>query len=131
MRKYCNRAADDLGSAEGEQYAKGMVSPGHLRAESHAAPAVHASSGHYQPITAATVDMSLQEAEDLVGPPTATTEHITGKAFIPFNFKGADTYRIIYLYKGQGRIIFSAKNQYTHNLRVLEVQVNPDESGYP
>jgi hypothetical protein len=141
IRKYCDKAADDLGSADGPQYTKGMVSLSKLQEKGPAAadspaaerPAVskHAASGHYQPISAATVGMSLQEAEDLIGPPTSTTEHITGKAFIPFNFKGGDTYRIIYLYKGQGRVIFSSTSRYARTLRVHEVQENPDEGGYP
>ena len=74
--------------------------------------------------------MSMQEAVDLVGEPTSSTSHVTGKAFNPFYY-GSDTARLIYLYKGRGRILFSQSSSYSNTWRVMEVQINPAETGYP
>ncbi|MGH8456456.1 MAG: hypothetical protein ACRETW_06810 [Stenotrophobium sp.] len=143
LKKYCGAATDDLQSADGPQYTKGMttlskgsVSAGASNADSddepaHAARSAHTSNGHYQPISAVQVGMTQREAYAIAGEPTAETSHMTGKAFIPFNFKGSDTYRIIALYKGQGRIAFHNTSSYSRTLRVLEVQIDPSEGGYP
>jgi hypothetical protein len=66
-----------------------------------------------------------------VGEPTTSTGHMTGKAWIPFNFKGSDTARQYSLYKGKGRIIFTNRSYYDHTWQVYEVQVDANESGYP
>ncbi len=73
--------------------------------------------------------MSIQEVNSLLGPPTSTSSHITGKSFNPFYY-GTDTARQIYLYKRQGRIFFS-KNSYSNAWRVIEIERNPGEIGYP
>lgn len=75
--------------------------------------------------------MSREEVYSLMGQPTAVSSHQTGKAWIPFNFKGADVVRSNAFYKGQGRIVFSQDSVYSQNFRVLEVHINPNESGYP
>ena len=119
LRKYAQQSLDQLGNATGEQYKKGSVSPAELnkagasKMDKAAAPA-SAKSGAVQPITAVKVGMSMQEVYDLAGQPTATTSHQTGKAWIPFNFKGGDSVRTIALYKGQGRVVFSneSRNRY-------------------
>lgn len=72
----------------------------------------------------------MQQVYSIIGPPTSTNSHITGKAFIPFNFRGKDSYRSIAHYKGQGRIVFSNSSAYSSDQRVLEVQVDPNESGF-
>ncbi|MGH8445142.1 MAG: hypothetical protein ACREVL_07740 [Solimonas sp.] len=137
-RKYCNNAAGDLGGADGEQYALGMASataatPAGKASAKAAAPAPTAApppAGGYKPISEATVNMSMQQVYTIFGPPTSTNTHMTGKAFIPFNFKGKDSYRSIAHYKGQGRIVFSNSSAYSSDQRVLEVQIDPNESGY-
>ena len=75
--------------------------------------------------------MSMQEVYELVGQPSATYTHQTGKAWIPFNFAAKDVSRTVALYKGQGRVIFSLVSAYSGVHRVLEIELNPDESGYP
>ncbi|WP_051361918.1 hypothetical protein [Solimonas soli] len=132
-RKYCGNAAEALGGADGEQYAPGMA------ASSVAAPAAKgggaaavttAGDGSFKPITEVKPEMSQQQAFAIAGPPTSSNAHVTGKAWIPFNFKGSDSYRTIAHYKGQGRIIFSNTSAYSTGQRVLEVQIDPNETGY-
>lgn len=138
-RKHCGRAAETLGGAEGKQYVAGSVSLDKARASRAAsasqatapARAAPANSGKYSPVTEIKVGMSEQEAYAIAGPPTSTTSHITGKSFIPYNFKGGDTRRTIALYKGQGRVVFSNNSRYSSGRSVIEVQINPGEGGYP
>lgn len=97
------------------------------------APTVQARArdDDYHPITVVREGMSMQEAYDLAGPPTATHQHQTGKAFNPFNVVGTDVVRQVALYRGQGRIVFSNVSTYSSAWRVVEVIENKDESGYP
>jgi len=75
--------------------------------------------------------MSLEEVNALLGEPTSTTGHITGKSFNPFYY-GSDHARLIHLYQGKGRIHFSQSSRYAHRVwRVIEVEINPGEPGYP
>lgn len=140
-RKYCSNAAGDLGGADGTQYTKGSASLAKT-AVKPAAPEKNKvakeksedqpkQSGNYQPITEVKIGMSAAQVYSMVGQPDATTNHITGKAFIPFNFRGKDSVRTAALYKGQGRIVFSNSSSYSSNMNVLEVIVNPNETGYP
>lgn len=133
LEKHCEKAASSLGSAEGPQYAQGGVSlsaGASATAGSATAAAAPADGGAFKPITELKPGMSLQQAYAISGPPTSSNSHVTGKAFIPFNFKGNDSYRTIGHYKGQGRVIFSNSSAYTSEQRVLEVQVDPNEAGY-
>jgi hypothetical protein len=77
------------------------------------------------------VGMSQQQVNELLGPPTAQTQHMTGKQFHPFNFGAKDLQRMMYLYKGVGRIEFSLKSAYEGVFRVIAVTPNPAETGYP
>jgi hypothetical protein len=77
------------------------------------------------------VGMSQQQVNDLLGPPTAQTQRMTGKQWQPFNYGARDLQRMIYLYKGVGRIEFSLKSAYEGVFRVISVTPNPNESGYP
>jgi len=138
LKKYARQALNSLGAGNGEQYVEGGVNLERAK-EAIAASAElkreevvkNADSSGMQPITVVKVDMSMQEVVDLMGPPNATTQYQTGKAYIPFNFKGGDLVRTVHLFRGQGRIIYSTRSHYDTTLRVIEVQVNPDESGYP
>jgi hypothetical protein len=74
--------------------------------------------------------MSSQEVLDIIGPPTAQTQHMTGKQFQPFNFGARDLQRMYYLYKGVGRIEFSLKSAYNGVYRVIAIRPDPQETGY-
>ena len=77
------------------------------------------------------VGMSQQEVNDLLGPPTNQSQRMTGKQWQPFNFGARDLQRMVYLYKGVGRVEFSLKSAYEGVFRVITVTPNPNESGYP
>lgn len=135
LRKFCSRAASDLGGPQGTQYKQGMVSLGHMSAQAGKAPAEGAGpapmpNAHYKPISVVKAGMSSQEVEALCGPPTSSHDYQTGKAWIPFNFKGSDNYRVVFHYKGQGVITFSNTSAYTSGLRVKSVKLNPADPGY-
>ena len=72
------------------------------------------------------LDMSMDEVYALIGRPDDTSNHITGKAFIP-HYYGGDTHRTEAIYKGQGRIIFCPRNHWTQSLGVIEIVYNPSE----
>lgn len=136
LRKYCSKAQKEVGSASGDQYKKGSVNIAALRgssssASSKPAPAKAApSSSGKSGLDVIVVGMSMQEVYDLVGQPTATSTHQTGKAWIPFNYGGKDLARTHLLYKGQGRVVCS-HDAYSSSSRVLEVILDPEETGYP
>jgi hypothetical protein len=75
------------------------------------------------------VGMDIKEVTDLIGQPTDTSAHITGKQFIPYYY-GGDTHRVEYIYKGLGRVVFAPPHAFTSDLRVIEINYNPNESGY-
>jgi len=135
LKKYAGQALEELGGAgSAEQYRRGMVSLAALRNEARRTERVKAPAvrrGAYHPLSTVKKGMSMQEVYDLVGPPTATTTYQTGKAWIPFNFRGRDSVRTVALYKGQGRVVFSNQSNYSSGWRVMEVQLNKNESGYP
>ena len=143
LRKHTASALKEIGSASGDQYVKGSVN---LQTASQSkAPASGPSAKHKTANSAAAAPakayangldvlrngMSMQEAFDLVGPPTSTTSRATGKAWIPFNYKGSDLVRSYALYKGKGRIVFSSASRYDSTMRVIEVQIDSNERGYP
>lgn len=135
-RKYCKKSASQLGRAEGDQYQRGdtnlkkQASVSKPAKPANPKPKPQATSGNKQPITAVTNGMSMSEAYALIGTPTSTYTHQTGKAWIPFNFKGGDLARTVALYQGKGRVVFSNTNRYSGHMVVLEVIVDPNESGY-
>jgi len=141
-RKYCDNALDGLPKGVANQYQPGSVDLANYKdggsAQRAATPPPAANS---RPATSSgrrTVDfsqihegMSQQEVEDMIGPPTNTTGHVTGKAWAPFNYRGKDTVRMYALYKGVGRIVYSNDSRYSSVYRVREVVADPNESGYP
>lgn len=144
LRKYAKKSLKQLNKDGSAQYVKGSVDLDKLRENPKAVTSKASSakkavakavapvaSGKAKPITEVKVGMGMAQAYAIAGQPTATTTYQTGKAWIPFNFKGGDTARQAALYKGQGRIVFSNESHYSGNWRVLEVLVNPNESGYP
>jgi hypothetical protein len=139
LSKHCGGAADDLPAAAGPSYQPGSVDlaayrngtqPGASSAKAAAAPAAATAAGGGS-FAQVKQGMSMEEVNALIGPATAMTSHITGKQFIPFNFRGKDTVRQVGLYKGKGRIIYSQDSAYTSVFRVMEIVNDPNESGYP
>jgi hypothetical protein len=138
LRKYAKKALNELGGAGGEQYTKGTIDLATVRSSGKksgvtkkvAAPVAPSQSGK-QNLDIIREGMSREEVHSLIGYPTATSSHQTGKAFNPFNFKGGDVVRTIDLYKNKGRVVFSNTSAYSSGMRVLEVIVDPNESGYP
>lgn len=138
IKKHCDKAADSLPAATGGSYQPGSVDLARYQAgQSGAAPAAApaaastsaaAGSGSLEAIK---IGMSMDEVNAIMGAPTGTYSHQTGKAWRPFNFKGEDVMRQVYLYKGKGRVVFSQESVYQSVWRVLEVQLNPSETGYP
>src|SRR5712671_4392100 len=138
LKKYCDKAAGGLPKGVAP-YVVGSINLAKYKEGAQAAPAQAAATkpsgnGKAAPAPAPTaasaataknfgsikVGMSKEEVEAMIGPPTATTSHITGKQFRPFNFKGADTQRLIALYKDFGRVVYSNRDAYSANYRVLE-----------
>lgn len=139
LDKHCAGAAKNLpagsdgyraGSISLDAYRKGQGRPAAgTPAPAKTAPAAAAQgSGNFDNVR---VGMSMDEVNALLGTPSATYSHQTGKAWNPFNFKGKDVARIVALYKGKGRIIFSQESVYSSVWRVMELQPNPNETGYP
>ena len=136
LRKYAKKALKEVGKAEGAQYVKGTVDLAALRnSEKNPSAKKKKAAPKSSPTGEESIDvvregMSVEEVFELIGQPTATTTHQTGKAWIPFNFGAKDLARTILLYKGQGRIICS-HDGYSSTSRVIEVIVDSEETGYP
>jgi hypothetical protein len=136
LRKHCNKAADNLpkgvapyvvGSFNLAAYKEGAEPAAkQAGAKPGAAPAT-ATKG----FSIVKEGMSKEEVESLIGVPTAMSSHITGKQFKPFNFKGKDTHRVVALYKGVGRIVYSNSGAYSSTYTVLEIVSDSSETGYP
>lgn len=129
--KHTNNALKEIGKPSGSQYVKGTVNLKTVSKTRAAAPAKSAKNTSGKGLEIIKKGMTMEEAYDLVGPPTTSSARPTGKAFIPFNFKGSDSVRSYAYYKGRGRIIFSSDSHYSSTMRVIEVEVDPKESGYP
>jgi hypothetical protein len=87
---------------------------------------------HYAPPPAdsplAKVGHGMTEAQvlSLIGQPTSQSAGMTGKQFIPWYF-GGDTERVVYYYKGQGRVVFGGGRS---AVTVRQVEYDPSEDGY-
>ena len=95
------------------------------------APAAAPASAGTVDLSKIAVGMSQAQVNDLLGPPTAQTQRMTGKQWQPFNFGAKDLQRMMYLYKGVGRVEFSLKSAYEGVFRVVAVTPDPKETGYP
>lgn len=127
-------AIKSLDKVNAEQYVKGTVNLDDLHNKSFAASSASSQTpqaDRYNKINIVTIGMSMEEVYALCGVATATTSHSTGKAWIPFNFKGGDDVRAVALYKGQGKIIFNKSSQYSTVWKVLQIVIDPNETGYP
>jgi len=135
LRKYAKKAAKEVGQPDGvEQYTKGMVDLVSVREEAVAARQELAKNlkgaEGYESIGIVEPGMSAGEVTARCGHPTSITSHITGKQFIPFNFKGGDTVRSYYLYKGQGVVVVANDSAWTSGTHVIEVQFDENEPGF-
>jgi hypothetical protein len=73
--------------------------------------------------------MPMKQVFDVIGVPTDTSAHITGKAFIPFYF-GPDIARSEAFYRGEGQLTFIRTSMGSSTLLLHDIHVNPAESGY-
>lgn len=138
LDRHCAKAEKGL-SAGGTAYRAGSTNLAAYRAGNgrpasvQPAAAQPAQASHNGAVSFSSIrsGMSMDEVNALIGAPSATYSHQTGKAWIPFNFQGKDVARIVALYKGKGRIVYSQNSVYASVWRVLEVTENPNETGYP
>jgi len=65
------------------------------------------------------------EVRKALGEPDSSNAYQTGKGWIPFYY-GPDTHRTDWMYRGQGRVVFS-RNRYSGALKVIRVLYNPSE----
>ncbi len=136
LKKHTKKSLKNISGNDAKSYKKGSVSLAALKKKTQLASAKNTSktksnSGKKLSLNKIKEGMSMEEVYDLVGEPSATYSHQTGKAWIPFNFGARDVARTVALYKGQGRVIFSLVSAYSGVYRVVEIELNPDESGYP
>ncbi len=138
LNKHVAASLKSIPEIEAEQYTKGTINLNAARTQ-HAdtkpntastAPATTTHNGTNK-ITSAMPGMSMEEVTAICGAPTSTTSHMTGKAFIPFNFKGKGDVVLIALYKGQGKIVYTHPSRYVSTWQVEQVTLDPNESGYP
>lgn len=108
----CASGGGGEGAAGGEQAAAKMP-------EGYSAPPAGSALAKVE------VGMSDAEVRKILGEPDDANAYMTGKGFIPFYY-GPDTTRTDWMYKGQGRIVFS-RNAYSGGLRVINVLYNPNE----
>ena len=73
--------------------------------------------------------MSEPEVISILGEPTSRQDYMTGKAWIPYYY-GSDVSRLDYRYKGTGIVVFG-RNRYSGKTRVIRVDYDPNEDGYP
>jgi len=136
IKKYAVSTASKLerkSTKSSPDYVKGMVNLDDYKIQvtsSTNKQNVNSSTESSISISEVKVGMSSGEVYALFGTPTSETGHITGKAFIPFNFGGRGNVRTIALYKGQGSIIFENTSAYTAGKRVVEVIIDPYEPGF-
>ena len=71
------------------------------------------------------LDSNDAAVRKIMGDPDSSNAYMTGKAFIPFYY-GPDTHRTDWMYKGQGRVVFS-RTRWTGGLKVINILYNPAE----
>lgn len=92
---------------------------------------MHAKVPADSPLMKVQLGMSETEVTTILGPQTSTDSHMTGKAFVPFNFSGRDTVRIVYRWKGIGAVEFSAGSWGQRNGAILCYPENPVDTQAP
>lgn len=134
LRKYAKKALKQLPAGGADSYVAGSVDLDAVKVSADAAydqmvANIEVPEGK-ESIAIVKAGMSQSQVMARCGPPTSTTGYVTGKAFIPFNFRGKDSVRTMLLYEGQGHIIVSNNSAYTTDASVVEVVINPSEVGY-
>ncbi len=81
------------------------------------------------PLARVTTGMTEAQVIEILGAPTSQHSYVTGKAFIPMYY-GTDTSRMDYRYKGVGIVVFS-RNRYSGGTKVIRVDADPNEDGFP
>jgi len=76
-----------------------------------------------------TQGMTEAQVVEILGAPTSQQNYMTGKAWMPFYY-GPDTGRLDYRYKGVGIVVFS-RSRYSSATKVIRVDSDPNEDGYP
>ncbi len=77
------------------------------------------------PLAKIELRMNDTQVRNILGAPDNANAYMTGKAWIPYYY-GSDTTRTDWMYKGQGRVVFS-RNRYSGGLKVIRVIYNPNE----
>jgi hypothetical protein len=142
LAKYCDKGADSLpkgvaayvaGSVDLDRYKEGGAAYGSASAQAtpKPAPAAAAAPVGKADFSLVKVGMTMAEAVTLIGEPTNTSSHVTGKAFRPFNFSGKGSVRSYALYKGVGRLVLSNDSAYSTSQRIVEIVPDPTETGFP
>lgn len=75
------------------------------------------------------IGMGKTQIQDIIGPPTDSHAHDTGKEFIPFYF-GGDTTEIDAHYKGEGILTYASRRMGDTAYVLLRMKVDPTEQGY-
>lgn len=140
VRKYAKQSLKQMpGGKAKKPYKKGHVNLAKLRkklekgnsAVSSSGKAKNKSGKKRRSLSVIQEGMSLQEVTSLIGEPTSSTAHVTGKSFNPY-YRGGDNTRLIHFYKGSGRVLFSRGSRYgSRRWRVMEVEIDRSEPGYP
>ena len=90
---------------------------------------MHANVPADSPLRKITLGMSEGEVTAILGPQTSSDSHSTGKQWRPFNFSGKDTMRVVYYWKGLGRVEFSNGSWGQRNGAILCYH-DPDDPGH-
>lgn len=98
---------------------------GETSAGEQAYPAGYSAPPATSKLAKVQLDMNDIEVRKIMGEPDDANAYMTGKAWIPFYY-GPDTARTDWMYKGQGRVVFS-RNRYSGGLKVIRVLYNPNE----
>lgn len=91
--------------------------------------AMHDNVPADSPLRKVTLGMSEGDVVAVLGPQTSTDTHATGKAWNPFHVTGKDTMRVVYYYKGLGRVEFSTGSWGQRNGAILCIH-DPSEPGH-
>ena len=97
-----------------------------IAAEKKAAPAAAAPAPAKQAASISSIKDGMTDAEvtGILGQPSSSSEHASGKQWIP-GYMGSDLSHVEWIYKGQGRISFS-RNRWSGTLKVIKVEPNPN-----
>ncbi|MBL8749929.1 MAG: hypothetical protein JNK78_12265 [Planctomycetes bacterium] len=96
--------------------------------EAEAKRRMHENVPPDSPLMKVELGMSESQVTEILGPQSSTDTHVTGKAYNPFNYGGRDTMRIVYYWKGIGRVEFSAGSWGQRNGAILCIH-DPNEPG--